>query len=269
MAPVRLLFGALALAALLGACGRGHTAPASWEEAMQPLHELWTLSRWNAVFALCEHAFRYGERDGQGRAVLALDCLAESSARQGKPERALPYFDKFFKEDRKQLQQVDALFRLANNHGVLLIESGKREAGIARLQEAFEAIADEPYSPSRRNFASPRAMIVKNLARAWYDRASEPNVKAWVEEQGEWYRDYMERSQHTGQIAVGSSAALEALVVIGRRQANLNTPAWEAQIREWEPLEERIVAQMPNNARTCEGNAISLEVCLRELKSPL
>jgi tetratricopeptide (TPR) repeat protein len=266
--PLGALGIAIALAAALGACSRGPGGPASYDEAMRPVSGLWTLSRWGEVFALCEHAFRHGEKDGQGRAVLALDCLGESSARQGKPERALPYFNKFFKDDRKQLEQVDARARLANNHGVLLIESGKREEGLARLREAFEAVEDEPVNVFSASYASSRAMVVKNLARAYYDRASEPTVRSWVREQGEWYRDYMQVNAPVGRVKVGPAAALEALVAIGRRQANPDTPAWEAQIREWEPLEDAIVSHTPTSARACETSPTGLEVCLRELKPP-
>jgi hypothetical protein len=265
----RTTLATLALFCALAACSRGPAGPESYEEAMRPVSELWTLSRYGEVFARCEHAFRHGEKEGQGRAVIALDCLAESAARQAKPERALPYFDKFFRDDRKQLEQAGASYRLANNHGVLLVESGKREQGIARLREAFDAVADEPPNVFRSNSASPRAMVVKNLARAYYGMASEPAVRAWVQEQGEWYRQYMQASAPVGQVKVGPASALEALVIIGRRQANLNTPAWEEQIREWEPLEESIVAHTPSSARTCEKVPPGLEACLRELKAPL
>ena len=266
---IRTILVVLAAAATVGACSRTPAGPANWSEAMAPVRNLWTLSKWSEVFNVCEKAFPLGEKEGQGRGVMALDCLAEAAARQGKPEKALPHYEKFFNDGAAQLQQVDATYRIANNHGVLLVEAGKREAGIARLRQALEAVTDDDVPPGGRNFGMPRALIVKNLARAYYDRASEPQVRAWVVEQGEWFRDYIESRKRGGPYAVGAGGALEALVAIGRRQANLDTPAWEALLREWEPVEERLYTQNPTLLRTCETNAINLEVCLLEVKSPL
>lgn len=70
---------------------------------------------------------------------------------------------------------------------------------------------------------------------------------------------------------MGAASAMQALVEIGRRQASTDTPAWEARIREWEPLEEAVAATHPGLARVCESNPLPttmMEGCMREVAPP-
>jgi tetratricopeptide (TPR) repeat protein len=262
------------LAILLAACGRGPAAPAapaSYAEAMAQASKSWALNRWSEVFAACELAFRYADREGDSKVIGAVDCVGESAARMGKPELALPHHERLFEAYADRLKQASGRHRLANNLGVLLIRKGHREQGIAVLREALEVYAGTPYHiGSQRSFPA-RAMIVKNLARAWYDTASDLEARAWVREQGAAFLEQMQGHERGVHLRMGASSAMDALVLIGRRQANTDTPAWEAIAREWEPLEAEIDARSPQLARGCENiplREILLEACMRELAPP-
>ncbi len=114
-------------------------------------------------------------------------------------------------------------------------------------------------------------MIVKNLARAWYETASDPEARAWVREQGADFLAQMEGQERSVHLRMGASSAMYSLVLIGRRQALPETPAWEAVARAWEPLEAEIDARSPQFARGCDNvplREILLEVCMRELEGP-
>ncbi len=269
--PVPLLAAA---AMLLAACGRapsGPAEPASYDEAMKLASTKWELNRWAEVFAACDTAFRYADRAGGTGAITAVDCAAEAAARMGKPELALPHYERLFEAYPERLRTASSRHRLANNYGVLLIERGRRAEGIARLEWAMQAYAGTTYSITGYGSFPARAMIVKNLARAYYATASDPAIRAWVREQGTMLSEHMEGGTRGTHLSMGASSALQALVEIGRRQANTDTPAWEAKVREWEPVEEEIAATHPNLARVCESIALRttmLETCMREVAPP-
>jgi hypothetical protein len=264
----------LAIAVLVAACGRGPAAPAapaSYSDAMTLAAKAWTLNRWSEVFAACELAFKYADREGDAKAIAAVDCLGEAAARMGKPGLALPHHERLFEAYADRLKYASSRHRLANNLGVLLIQQGRREQGITVLREALEVFAGTPYHIGSQQSFPARAMIVKNLARAWYDTASDPEARAWVREQGAAFLEQMQGHERSVHLLMGASSAMDSLVLIGRRQANTDTPAWEAIAREWEPLEAGIDARSPQFARGCENvplREILLEVCMRELKPP-
>ncbi len=140
------------------------------------------------------------------------------------------------------------------------------------LRDALEVYAGTPYHIGSQHSFPARAMIVKNLARAWYDTASDPEARAWVREQGADFLEQMQGNERSVHLRMGAASAMDALVLIGRRQANTDTPAWEAVAREWEPLEAEIDARSPHLARGCENlplREILLEVCMRELAPPV
>jgi tetratricopeptide (TPR) repeat protein len=266
---------AIALAAaVLASCGRAPAPPAepaSHEEAMKLASSKWELNRWSEVFAACDAAFRYADRAGGDGAITAVDCAAESALRMGKPELALPHYARLFEAWPERLRTASGRQRLANNYGVLLIERGRRAEGIARLEWAMEAYAGTSYGITGYGSFPARTMIVKNLARAYYDTAGDPAIRAWVREQGEMLRSHMEGGTRGAHLGMGASSALHALVVIGRRQANTDTPAWEEKVREWEPVEAEIAARHPNLAQVCESiplRTTMMETCMRELAPP-
>lgn len=263
----------ICLALAIAGCGRGPAAPAypkDYQDAQKQIAGLWALNRWQPVFAACEAAFRNADQErNAGRAIWAMECLAESASRLGKPALALPHYERLFAAYAANLRTASGRHRLANNHGVLLIEGGQREKGIARLREAMGAHADSPYHIDSGFSAPARALMVRNLARALYGSASDPAVREWVDEQGEYYRATMERNRQAVHLGMGSAAALDALSTIGRRQANVKTPAWDAMVREWEPLEEEIARDAPQKVRACENlplRDVMMEVCMLELK---
>jgi len=255
----------------LAGCGRGPAAPAApanYQEAMTRASTLWELNRWSEAFAACDGAFKYADREGDAKAIWALECAAEAAVRMGKPELALPHYERLFEAYPEKLRTASGRHRLANNYGVLLIERGHRAQGIARLEWAMQAYAGTDYHITGHGSFPARAMIVKNLARAHYETASDPAVRAWVQEQGTMLHDYMDQRAQGVHLAMGASSALDALVDIGRRQANTDTPAWEAKVREWEPLEEEIATRHPGLARVCESlpmRTTMMESCMREL----
>lgn len=255
-------------------CGRESAAPVgavNYDEAMLQASRLWELNRWSEVFAACDRAFRFADRDGDAKAIRALECAAEAAVRAGKPALALAHYDRLVEAYPEKLRTANGRQRLANNHGVLLIEQGHKAQGIARLEWALLDFAFADYATSGYRFFAMRSTIVKNLAHAYYDTASDPVIRAWVQEQGTLLHDHMDPQVRGAQFAMGASSALAALVVIGRRQANTNTPAWEARIREWEPLEAEIAARHPGLDRACESvplRTTMMESCLREVKPP-
>jgi tetratricopeptide (TPR) repeat protein len=275
MTSVRRRFlASLAIAALVAACGRDPgppAAPASYAEAMTQAAKAWASNRWSEVFAACELAFRYADREGDAKVIPAVECVGESAARLARPELALPHHERLFEAYADRLKQASGRHRLANNLGVLLIRKGRREQGIAVLRDALEVYAGTPYHIGSQHSFPARAMIVKNLARAWYETASDPEARAWVREQGADFLEQMQGNERSVHLRMGASGAMDALVRIGRRQANTDTPAWEAVAREWEPLEAAIDARSPQLARGCEDlplREILLQACMRELPPP-
>jgi hypothetical protein len=273
--PTRIGMAALAaLTVLLAACGRGQPAPAepaSFDEAMKLASTKLELNRWSEVFAACDAAFRHADRAGERRAILAGDCAAEAAARMGKPELGLPHYRRIVEVHGESLRTHGGGQRVANNLGVLLVERGRRDEGIARLEWALETYAGIPYSSTFGRTFTTRATIVKNLARAYYGTASRPEVRAWVHEQGTMLRDHMQLNAGSAHLAMGGSAALDALATIGRRQADMDTPSWEAQARANEPLEADIAARQPQLLQACEDIPLRttlMQVCMRELAPP-
>ena len=265
---VVLVFAAIAVTA----CGRkdvAHAGPATYDEAMVQASRLWEINRWSEAFAACDAAFRLADRDGDAKAVRAVECAAEAAVRSGRPALAMAHYDRLVAAHAGALRTANGRQRLANNHGVLLIEQGRKAEGIERLTWALREFEGADYVTSGHGSFAIRAAIVKNLARAYYDTAGDPDVRAWVRDQGALLLDYMDPKVRGAQFAMGASAALHALVIIGRRQANTDTPAWEARIREWEPLEDEIAARHPDMARACELvplRTTMMETCLREVR---
>ncbi|MBL0143478.1 MAG: hypothetical protein IPP91_15530 [Betaproteobacteria bacterium] len=272
--PRFLISASLAIAAALAGCGKGPAAPAApanYGEAMILAAKQLALNRWSDVFAACDLAFKYADRDGDTKVIPAAECVGESAARMGKPGLALPHLQRLFQAYPGMLRASSGRHRLANNDGVLLIEQGRREQGIAVLRDALEVYAGSPYYLGASRSFPARAMLVKNLARAWYETASDPEARAWVREQGAAFLEHMERNERGVHLSMGASSAMRALVEIGRRQALPETPAWEAMANAWEPLEAEIDAQNPQIARGCETlplRELLLEVCMRELSPP-
>jgi hypothetical protein len=228
-------------------------------------------ARWNEVFSACDNAFRHADRAGDQRALLAADCAAEAAARVGKPALALPHLRRVFEAYEDRLRHFGSRQRLANNYGVLLIEAGKREQGIAQLEWALETYTGIPYSSTSQAAFTARVAIVRNLARAYYPTASEPIVREWVQEQGSLLAEHVERNAKAPHLLMGAASALDSLSTIGRRQANTSTPAWDRAAAELEPREAEIAASRPELAQACENIALRttiLRACLRELAPP-
>ena len=263
-----------ALAALLAACGSGPPAPsepANFDEAMKLASTKWEGHRWGEVFAACDTAFRYADRTGSRRAIVAADCAAEAASRMGKPELGLPHYQRIVEVHGESLRTHSGGQRVANNLGVLLIGRGRRDEGVTHLEWALETYTGIPYSSTFGRAFTTRATIVRNLARAYYGTASRPEVRAWVQEQGTMLHEHMARNAGSAHLAMGGSAALDALAAIGRRQANVDTPAWEAQARASEPLEADIAAAQPHLMRACEDIPLRttvMQACMRELAPP-
>ena len=138
-----------ALAALLAACGREPPAPAEpadFDEAMKLASTKWEGHRWGEVFAACDTAFRYADRTGSRRAIVAADCAAEAASRMGKPELGLPHYQRIVEVRGESLRTHSGGQRVANNLGVLLIERGRRDEGVARLEWALETYTGIPYA---------------------------------------------------------------------------------------------------------------------------
>jgi hypothetical protein len=264
----------MALAALLSACGRGPPAPAepaNFDEAMKLASTKWETRRWSEVFAACDTAFRHADRTASRRAIVAADCAAEAAARMGRPELGLPHYQRIVEVHGESLRTHSGGQRVANNLGVLLIERGRRDEGIARLEWALETYTGIPYASTFGRAFTTRATIVKNLARAYYATASRPEIRAWVQEQGTMLQEHMARNAGSAHLAMGGSSALDALSAIGRRQANVDTPAWDAQARAAEPVEASVAATQPHLAQACEDIPLRttvMQVCMRELAPP-
>jgi hypothetical protein len=265
---------AIAAALVSPGCSRSPATPAAptnYGEAMTVASAQLALNHWSEVFAACDLAFKYADREGDARVVSATECVGESAARMGRPALALPHHERLFGAYEERLRYSSGRHRLANNYGVLLIRQGRREQGMAVLRDAMQVYAGTPYHIGSWSSFPARAMIVKNLARAWYGTASDPEAREWVREQGAAFLAHMEAHEGSVHLSMGASAAMRALVEIGRRQALAETPAWEAAASAWEPLEAQIDARSPQLARGCENlplRELLLEVCMRELEPP-
>ncbi len=227
--------------------------------------------RWVEAFKLCDGAFQAADKAGNSAAAIAAaECAAHAAAESGKPADALPHYARLFAAHDATLP-VLARMRLVANHGVTLIEAGKREAGIAQLRQALDKDLPSSAEGGRWSPDTARAILVKNLARAYYDRASEPAVRAWVQEQADWFMEFSERHARASGGGIGFAAAFEAVSAVGRRQANTATPEWDAVIRQWEANEQAVIGHSYDKGKVCESIAYSeysIYFCLRELKAP-
>jgi hypothetical protein len=143
---------------------------------------------------------------------------------------------------------------------------------VAKLRGVLDDLADPNRPGEFWSGDTARAIVVKNLARTYYESASDPEVRAWVEQQAAWYLEYMEQHAGNAGSGVGSAAALDALSLVGKRQANTSTPAWDAAAREWEALEERVTSYEPLKAKICDRQPlgdIQMDLCMHELKPPV
>ncbi|MBL0143479.1 MAG: hypothetical protein IPP91_15535 [Betaproteobacteria bacterium] len=263
-APIIAVLFALAL----GACGRSGPNPAESKDAVMAM---WMGKHWDAAFAACDKAFRRsdGTKNVEGSLMFA-ECAIEASTQAGKPELSLPLQERLLASYTSGLSRLAAV-RLANNHGVALLQSGKREKGLARLRGVLDDLADPNRPGEGWSADTARAIVVRNLAYAYYETASEPAVRAWVEEQAAWYLDYFERHPGNAGSGIGSAAALDAISLVGKRQANTGTPAWDAAVREREALEERVTSHDPQTATVCERRPlgdIRMDLCMHELTPP-
>lgn len=76
--------------------------------------------------AACDRAFKFANREGEAKIISATECVAESAARMGMPDLALPHHEGLFGAYAETLRSASDRHRLANNYGVLLIEAIKR-----------------------------------------------------------------------------------------------------------------------------------------------
>lgn len=261
------LLPALGLLALLAGC-----SPPPPESLLAKAGTAMFQQRWADAFKLCDGAFQGADKAGNSvAAIAAAECAAHAAAETGKPADALPHYTKLFAAHASTLPP-EARMRLAANHGVTLVGAGKREQGIAQLREALDTWWEPASASGKWSPNTARAILVKNLARAYYDRASEPAVRAWVQEQADWYLDYKDRHRDSLGDGMGFAASFEALSAIGKRQANTGTPEWDAVIREWEAQEQSAIAHSYNKGQACDAigyGEYSIHLCLRELKAPV
>jgi len=161
---VRLAAAALAIAVLAtgAACTR---KPAGWKEWIDEAAAHFKEGRYAQAFESCSKAFDDARANKDGtRAVAALECLAESSAREGKPEKAFPAFEVVLREFDDDLRRSGAGLRLRNNYGVALVEAGRKQEGVDLLEASLDAYEGTPYR-SKDN-KRIRMLLVSNLARA-------------------------------------------------------------------------------------------------------
>ena len=251
---------------LLASCGKKPVSvlPDSWEVSLARAGEAWIAKDWARTWALCENAFTIaGKKKELAPSLNALDCLGETAVKQDQATRALPYYAKFLADHAGAMATHTARFRIRNNHGALLHESGKQDEAVTALRDAVAAAESGPIN------YPVFLTLVRNLAIAWYGSASSPEAKEWVRETGAWLEGKLEPdaairiSGHRG-----ATRAFEALIAIGERQAHDATPKWRRLVGETRGLEEELEKQDPMWRRICETiklGEIGMVACMREL----
>lgn len=121
--------------------------------------------QFDVAFAHCRKAYDYAVAEKKGpQALAALECMAESSARIGKPELAFPFYEAVLRDYDTSVREASAGLRLRNNYGVALVQIGEKARGVKVLEEALDAYEGTPQA-SRENYRA-RMLLVTNLAKA-------------------------------------------------------------------------------------------------------
>ena len=154
------------LLALLCVPGCGwFSRPSTWEEWLNEAPAAWKVQDFAKAFELCSNAFDAAHKAKQGaKAVLALECLAEASTREEKPEKAFPAYAIVLRDYEPDVLKSGSGLRLRNNYGANLVNAGEKQAGLEMLVEALDADEGTIYHSS--SDYRMRMFLVANIARA-------------------------------------------------------------------------------------------------------
>lgn len=220
MAP---LFLALLAGLALAACTR---SPASWKEWIDQATPAFKAQQFDAAFERCRKAYDYAVADKKGpQALAALECMAESSTRQGKPELAFPFYQAVLRDYDASVREASAGLRLRNNYGVALVQAGEKAQGVKVLEEALDAYEGTPQH-SRENYRA-RMLLVTNLARAVRVFAdSETGIRVSTDILAE-ILNYLENARFRNQEAstLGTGDALAAIAELVRIRGDVRLAA--------------------------------------------
>ena len=259
------------LLALVLAPGCGwFSRPSTWEEWLNEAPAAWKAGNYAKVFELCSNAFDAAHLAKQGaKAVLALECMAEASTREEKPEKAFPAYAIVLRDYAADVFRSGSGLRLRNNYGANLVNAGEKQAGLAMLEEALDADEGTIYHSSG-NYRL-RMFVVANLARAARVFADTPigirvSSEILFEIENHLVNERFRQNMH---LTLGTADALLAIAELVRLRGD---PARAEEIvanaREQRTIED-VLLEGQQRRPQCEPRiirALSITSCYAEVK---
>jgi hypothetical protein len=164
------------------ACSRVQ-GPATFEEAAKLAGPAVDAKDWAKARDLCDRAAELADKAGDGnRVMLATDCMTESAARAGTPEKSFKRMARLYEAYEGDTRTYVGRHRMRNNYAVWLIEKGKRDEGIAVLRAGLGAYAGTPYHIGTWNTQAEHMAMTRNLEIAQGGAPSVPAVNARADE---------------------------------------------------------------------------------------
>lgn len=261
------LAAALVLALLVPGCSK---SPSTWEEWLKDAPGAWKAGDYAKVFDLCSRAFDAAHKTAQGaKAVLALECMAEASTREGKPEKALTAYATVFRAYEADVLKSGGALRLRNNYGANLVNAGQKQDGVAMLEEVLDAYEGTPQHSS--NNYRLRMFVVANLARAARVFADTPaGIRVSSEILSEIENHLVnERFRQNLPLTLGTADALFAIADLVRLRGD-PAAAGElvAKAKEQLAIEDELIAGQQRRPQ-CEPRtirALAITSCYTEVK---
>lgn len=238
---------------LLVGCDWG-SAPKSYDEAMKRANQAFMVGDMENSFKLCQSAFEMADKVGNGsRTIAALDCLADTSKRLGKPEKAFPAYATVIGTYDNDLKVFSSRLRLRNNYGVALYNAGRRQEGIQTLEDALDAYQGTPYASTFYAAFSHRMRMVVNLAHATRDQPNSAIADRLAGEITEEIKAKIESSVNGVNLAMNAAEGLAAVAELIRVRGD-STQADElaALAAERQKAEDSLAAVNPGWRRECE-----------------
>lgn len=205
--------GALLLI-LVGATGCDRFSRSlSWEDVDGAAAKHYAAGQVDKVVTDCTQALEIADKVGNGgRALAALDCIAEMSRKTGRPELALPHYAKVLGPYEKDLRHAYGRFRIRNNYAAALFAAGKKAEAISSLFETIDTWGGTTYSVGAPDAFTVRMLLVRNLAKA---ARSDPKGKVaeWlVTLEADSILEHFARSSPNGvHLAMNGADALTAI----------------------------------------------------------
>lgn len=254
---------------LLAACD-SLFGPKTFEEAMQSARAAYEAKDLAKASRLCQRALELADKVGNGfKAISALDCIADAAFRQGEPARALPAFATVIGTYDEMLKGTNVRFRIRNNHGVALHQSGKKAEGIKALEEALDAWEGTPYATTAYGSFPQRMLIVANLARAAVEAPDGAVAARLSGDIADEIAEKVTANAGSVQFLIGATGALDAIATLaGKRGERARAGELAAMADELRAAEIDLLARHPRMKPECEqvgARGANLESCFQKV----